>query len=59
VGHVGDGNFHNFVSIDTNDAAEMEKFGVFSANLVRHALQFDGTCTGEHGIGLGRFLYSK
>jgi FAD/FMN-containing dehydrogenase len=55
VGHVGDGNFHTFVSLNTNDPDEMKNFDTYSANLVNHALRLDGTCTGEHGIGLGTF----
>lgn len=58
VGHVGDGNFHAIVVFDPTDAAERAKIDGFLDRLVERALKFDGTATGEHGIGQGkkRFL---
>lgn len=53
VGHVGDGNFHTFVSIDTNNQEQVKNFQNYSKSLVDHALSLEGTCTGEHGIGIG------
>lgn len=54
LGHVGDGNFHVVFSVDPNQPAEMEEIAVFNARLIERALSMDGTCTGEHGIGLGK-----
>jgi D-lactate dehydrogenase (cytochrome) len=54
LGHVGDGNFHVVFSIDPNAPAELEEVGEINRRLVRRALAMDGTCTGEHGIGLGK-----
>jgi D-lactate dehydrogenase (cytochrome) len=54
VGHVGDGNFHVIFSIDPNRPEEMEEVEAINARLIRRALAADGTCTGEHGIGLGK-----
>ena len=54
VGHVGDGNFHTFISVDVNDPEEMKNYIEYSRRLITHALEVDGTCTGEHGIGLGK-----
>lgn len=54
VGHVGDGNFHLLVLIDPDSAAEIAHAKAFNERLVRRALALDGTCTGEHGIGLGK-----
>ena len=54
LGHVGDGNFHVVFSIDPNSPAELEEVSDINARLVRRALAMDGTCTGEHGIGLGK-----
>ena len=54
VGHVGDGNFHTFVSIDTSNEEEVKNFESYSKSLVKHALRLEGTCTGEHGIGQGK-----
>jgi D-lactate dehydrogenase (cytochrome) len=54
VGHVGDGNFHLSVVFDPNDPAEMAEAKRISEDLVDRALAMEGTCTGEHGIGLGK-----
>ena len=51
VGHVGDGNFHVMPLIDYTDAGEIEAGRAFVDRLVRRAIGFGGTCTGEHGIG--------
>jgi D-lactate dehydrogenase (cytochrome) len=52
VGHVGDGNFHFGYLIDPNNAAERQTAEELNHKLVHRALQLEGTCTGEHGIGL-------
>ncbi len=52
LGHVGDGNFHAVLLVDIDDAAEMEVAERLNDQIVRLALSMDGTCTGEHGIGL-------
>jgi D-lactate dehydrogenase (cytochrome) len=52
LGHVGDGNFHAVLLIDPNDAEEAERAERLNDEIVRLALSMDGTCTGEHGIGL-------
>lgn len=52
VGHVGDGNFHVAYLIDPNVAQERETAERLNLQLVQRALRLDGTCTGEHGIGL-------
>ena len=54
LGHVGDGNFHVVFSVDPNRPEESEEVEAINARLVRRALDLDGTCTGEHGIGLGK-----
>jgi D-lactate dehydrogenase (cytochrome) len=54
LGHVGDGNFHVVFSLDPNAPDELEEVKAINARLVRRALAMDGTCTGEHGIGLGK-----
>ena len=54
LGHVGDGNFHVVFSIDPNAPEEMKEVEAINARLVERALAMDGTCTGEHGIGIGK-----
>ncbi len=57
VGHVGDGNFHVGVLVDTDNPAEMQAVDGFIERLVLRALAMDGTCTGEHGIGQAKRKY--
>ncbi|MFG5408063.1 FAD-linked oxidase C-terminal domain-containing protein [Piscinibacter sakaiensis] len=52
VGHVGDGNFHLGYLIDPAIPAEREQAEALNQRLVERAIRLDGTCTGEHGIGL-------
>jgi D-lactate dehydrogenase (cytochrome) len=52
VGHVGDGNFHVAYLIDPLIPQERETAERLNLQLVQRALSLDGTCTGEHGIGL-------
>nr|XP_058899731.1 probable D-lactate dehydrogenase, mitochondrial isoform X1 [Kogia breviceps] len=54
VGHVGDGNFHCILVVDPEDHEELLRVKAFAEQLVRRALALHGTCTGEHGIGLGK-----
>ncbi|RJF86765.1 FAD-binding protein [Oleomonas cavernae] len=54
VGHVGDGNFHLYILFDPNDPAEMREAERISEELAERAIAMEGTCTGEHGIGLGK-----
>jgi D-lactate dehydrogenase (cytochrome) len=55
VGHVGDGNFHTFISVNVNDPEEMKNYLAYSKKLIHHSLQLEGTMTGEHGIGIGKY----
>jgi D-lactate dehydrogenase (cytochrome) len=52
VGHVGDGNFHVAMLIDPSNQAEIDEAERLNHRMVRRALSMDGTCTGEHGVGL-------
>ena len=52
VGHVGDGNFHFGYLIDPGKPEERETAEALNHKLVHRALRLEGTCTGEHGVGL-------
>ena len=52
VGHVGDGNFHFGYLIDPNKPEERDAAEKLNHALVARALRLEGTCTGEHGVGL-------
>ena len=52
VGHVGDGNFHLSPIFDPDDPEEARRVDELNERLVLRALAMDGTCSGEHGVGL-------
>ena len=52
VGHVGDGNFHVAYLVNPKQPGERDTAERLNEQLVRHALKLEGTCTGEHGVGL-------
>ncbi len=52
VGHVGDGNFHVQMLVDPNDPEDIARAEGVNERMVHRAIAMDGTCTGEHGIGL-------
>ncbi|KAJ2984589.1 hypothetical protein HDV02_001043, partial [Globomyces sp. JEL0801] len=54
VAHAGDGNFHVFIPIDKSSPDEVHRAEEFRKRNAQLALGFDGTCTGEHGIGQGK-----
>ena len=59
VGHVGDGNFHVLLMIDMNDANDIKRTNEFNEAIVMYALERGGTCTGEHGVGVGKQKYQE
>ena len=59
LGHVGDGNFHTLLLFDADNASEAEEAQRLNAEIVAQALALDGTCTGEHGIGLAKAPYMQ
>lgn len=54
LGHVGDGNFHVVFPLEPNNRDEVAKAQNLSRQIVDIALDMNGTCTGEHGIGIGK-----
>ncbi|WP_296558066.1 FAD-linked oxidase C-terminal domain-containing protein [Pigmentiphaga sp.] len=57
VGHVGDGNFHVQMLLDPDSEAEWAEAETINRRMVRRALDMDGTCTGEHGVGLHKMQF--
>ncbi len=57
VGHVGDGNFHVQLMVNPKDKKEINVLNAFLDRLSSRAINMDGTCTGEHGIGQGKKQY--
>jgi D-lactate dehydrogenase (cytochrome) len=57
VGHVGDGNFHATLLVDTGNAEEVARAKAAAARMVTRSLRLGGTATGEHGIGVGKLDY--
>ncbi len=57
VGHAGDGNFHLIFMVDTDNRAELGAVEAANERLVQRALDLGGTCTGEHGVGIGKLKY--
>ena len=54
VGHVGDGNFHLLFLLDPDRPDELARAERVNARLIERALAMGGTCTGEHGVGMGK-----
>ena len=54
LGHVGDGNFHVFFILLPDDPDSWNKAKIINEAMIDYALSVGGTCTGEHGIGLGK-----
>jgi D-lactate dehydrogenase (cytochrome) len=57
VGHVGDGNFHFGYLLDPGKPEEREIAEKLNHQLVARALSLEGTCTGEHGVGLHKMEF--
>ncbi len=54
LGHIGDGNFHLMLLVDPAKPEQTELAKKFNARLVDRAIRMEGTCTGEHGVGMGK-----
>jgi D-lactate dehydrogenase (cytochrome) len=54
LGHIGDGNFHLMFLVDPAKPEETELAKAFNQRLIERALRLEGTCTGEHGVGMGK-----
>ena len=54
LGHVADGNFHVMLLIDPDDLRDRAAAEAVYERMVERAIAVGGTCTGEHGVGLGK-----
>ena len=54
VGHVGDGNFHVLFLLAPGVDEEWARMERVYDSMIALAHRLGGTCTGEHGIGLGK-----
>mmetsp|Transcript_15459 Transcript_15459/g.63048 ORF Transcript_15459/g.63048 Transcript_15459/m.63048 type:complete len:464 (-) Transcript_15459:1426-2817(-) len=59
IGHVGDGNFHVIFVVDLNNEDEIRTAKDITSRLSHRAIRMGGTCTGEHGVGMGKIPYLK
>ncbi|WP_026683393.1 FAD-binding oxidoreductase [Heyndrickxia coagulans] len=59
VGHVGDGNYHVILMIDMGNENEIRQAQALNEHIVSFALSKGGTCTGEHGVGIGKAKYQR
>jgi D-lactate dehydrogenase (cytochrome) len=57
VGHAGDGNFHLIYILDPESEQELAEAHRLNERMVQRALALGGTCTGEHGVGIGKLEY--
>jgi glycolate oxidase len=54
AGHAGDGNLHPTICFDGNNEEESERAHKAAGELFDKIIEFEGTLTGEHGIGLDK-----
>lgn len=54
LGHIGDGNCHFLLIYNSKDYAKTKEV---VDRMVERALKLEGTCTGEHGVGVGKRSY--
>ncbi len=59
MGHVGDGNYHVGIMIDLANQKEIDQAKTLNEHIVHYALSKKGTCTGEHGVGMGKVKYQR
>jgi len=52
AGHAGDGNFHSLLTFRNEEELNIVRELVH--RMVERAIRLDGTCTGEHGVGIGK-----
>lgn len=56
-GHAGDGNLHLGLMYDPVDTSAREAVERVNRAVVEHSIATGGTCTGEHGVGIGKLPF--
>ena len=56
VGHVGDGNFHTVIMVPPEPDG-MDRAWDLDKKIVARALALGGSCSGEHGVGIGKRVF--
>jgi D-lactate dehydrogenase (cytochrome) len=54
VAHAGDGNFHCIIMFNPNDSKDVAEAKRLAKSMALEAISLGGTCTGEHGVGVGK-----
>lgn len=54
MGHIGDGNCHFLILYNSPD---YQKASDVVDRMNERAIKYEGTCTGEHGVGIGKRKY--
>ena len=57
IGHVGDGNFHVQMLVDPDNGDDIARAEQVNRAMVSRAIAMDGTCTGEHGVGMHKMAF--
>ncbi|HEX4327052.1 MAG TPA: FAD-linked oxidase C-terminal domain-containing protein [Burkholderiales bacterium] len=59
LGHIGDGNFHLCIVVNPESDTDLHAAEEMNQRLVHRAIAMEGTCTGEHGIGMGKLEFLR
>lgn len=57
IAHAGDGNMHALILFDPDKEEQRREAEKLNQLMVYNALEMQGTCTGEHGVGTGKMKY--
>jgi D-lactate dehydrogenase (cytochrome) len=53
-GHAGDGNIHVTIMDRPDDQERWKVVEAANNRIVMKAIEYEGTCSGEHGVGIGK-----
>jgi glycolate oxidase len=57
VFHAGDGNLHPLILFDGREPGSLERAEELAGEIVHMCVAFDGSITGEHGVGMEKRAY--